>query len=223
MAFAQEAYSSNEPTQILKNAFQFSEEKTGLSKVTCRSRNGIKWFRDTVKFSSASLGVLPLTAVTCIWEMIETPAATRELCDALWTTVPCLPDWFFLISPVLQVSRRMWIILGVNVNALILKVPIRSMIEDIHCISAYRYPGMLQLQNMLEKPQRRYNLYVCTFILFCFFPPNLPLHLQCSLCTLPFLLGFILSLCETYWNNVGLFAFCTMTGVIALDNKESTD
>lgn len=76
---------------------------------------------------------------------------------------------------------------------------------------------MWQLQNTLEKPQRWCIHYVCTFVHFCIFPPDLPLRLRCFTMHTSIPLGFILSLRETYWTNIGLFAFCTMTGVIALD------
>lgn len=57
---------------------------------------------------------------------------------------------------------------------------------------------------------------MCTFVYFYIFPQTCLCILNISLCTLPF---FFYSSCHKKLTEIiiGIFAFCTMTGVIALD------
>lgn len=64
---------------------------------------------------------------------------------------------------------------------------------------------------------------MCTFVHFCIFLPNLPLHLKCFTMHTSFFFSSSCHYKEFAELIIGIFAFCTMTGVIALDNKESTE
>lgn len=109
----------------------------------------------------------------------KTPAATLEHEDAL--PGPQHAAFLTVSLSVLSLfteSRRMWIILGVNANALILAVLTRSMIQDIHWTRISKHPGMLQLGDVVDRPQRRGHLQ-CAHFVSAIFPPDLPLPLKC--------------------------------------------
>lgn len=99
----------------------------------------------------------------------------QSMSDALGTSVPCLPGWFLFLSPVLQVPRRMWVILGVNAKCLNIEGPARL---EAWCktSTAFLLTSILECYSFrltLEKPQRWCIHRVCTFVHFLHLPSRL--------------------------------------------------
>lgn len=98
------SWSLHRKPMVLTNPYTYWRSQLNLMKrrwafkSTCNSRNGRKWFKDTVKFNLASLTALLLTTITCIWNKVY---RLQLLHESTWDALlgpQNLPSWLVSLN-----------------------------------------------------------------------------------------------------------------------------
>lgn len=141
--FAQETYGCNKPHTRHVSLSQWKEDELFQEPRGSGSRDGSESHRlwDPVPLRRHPFSQLLLYLQK---KKLQTPAATLEHRDAL-LELSAQPSSLVSLnqSSLSMYSSQMWIILGVNVNALIMAVLTRSTIQDAHWIHIRKYLGLL--------------------------------------------------------------------------------